>query len=103
MLTKDKKKQYRSIGHKLKPVVTVASKGLSEAVMDELERALCDHELIKVKVSVEDRQTRSEWVQTLCEESKSELVQSIGKTVLIYRATAKPDPRLSNVLRGIAS
>ena len=33
-------KQLRAIGHKLKPVVTVAGEGLSEGVMAELEREI---------------------------------------------------------------
>ncbi len=46
-MSKRDTKQLRAIGHKLKPVVTVAGKGLSETVRLEIERALTDHELIK--------------------------------------------------------
>jgi len=42
------KKQYRTIGHGLNPVVTIAGNGLSAGVMAEIDRALEDHELIKV-------------------------------------------------------
>ena len=52
-------KQLRAIGHKLKPVVTIAGKGLTEGVIDELDRALTDHELIKVKLAVGSREARS--------------------------------------------
>ena len=45
-------KQLRAIGHKLKPVVTIAGNGLSEGVITELDRALQDHELIKIKLAV---------------------------------------------------
>ena len=44
-LDTDTKKHYRTLGHSLKPVVTVASKGLTEGVLAELQRALDDHEL----------------------------------------------------------
>ena len=50
-LTQEQKKQYKSIGHHLKPVLTVADNGLTEGVLAELERALGDHELIKIKVT----------------------------------------------------
>ena len=43
------KKYLRQLGHNLKPVVTIASKGLTESVQLEIERALNDHELIKLK------------------------------------------------------
>ncbi|WHU44941.1 YhbY family RNA-binding protein, partial [Pseudomonas fulva] len=47
-LNNEQKKQYKSIGHDLKPVLIVAGNGLNEGVVAELERALADHELIKV-------------------------------------------------------
>ena len=53
-------KQLRAIGHKLKPVVTVAGNGLTEAVYAELERALSDHELIKIKLAVGSREASAE-------------------------------------------
>ena len=52
------KKQLRSIGHKLKPVVIVAGNGLTDTVLEEIQRALNDHELIKVKLAIVDRQQR---------------------------------------------
>ena len=48
-------RQLRAQAHSLKPVVTVAGKGLAPSVLEELDRALNDHELIKVKVAVGDR------------------------------------------------
>ena len=42
------KKRFRAIGHQLKPVITIAEKGLSENIQLELERALNDHELISL-------------------------------------------------------
>ncbi|WP_410961553.1 YhbY family RNA-binding protein, partial [Salmonella sp. SAL4457] len=50
-LTQEQKKQFKSIGHHLKPVLIVAENGLTEGVLAELERALNDHELIKVKLA----------------------------------------------------
>ncbi|WP_226642927.1 ribosome assembly RNA-binding protein YhbY [Microbulbifer variabilis] len=98
-LTADRKKALRSLGHNLKPVVTVAGNGLSEGVMEELERALEDHELIKVKLMIADREVRHQVVGELCEKSSAELIQEIGKIALIYRAAQKPDVRKSNLLR----
>ena len=57
-------KQLRAIGHKLKPVVTVAGNGLTDAVYAELERALSDHELIKIKLAVGSREARAAVCQT---------------------------------------
>jgi RNA-binding protein len=64
----------------------------------ELERALTDHELIKIKL-VADRDAKKELVATICQEFKSECVQSIGHTALLYRKAKKHDGRLSNIKR----
>ena len=92
-------KQLRAIGHKLKPVVTVASNGLSDTVIAEIERALDQHELIKIKLAVGDRSAKAAVSEEICERSGAEVVQSIGNVILVLRRTAEPDPRLSNLIR----
>lgn len=95
-LNNEQKKYFRSIGHGLKPVVIVAGNGLSEGVMAELNRALEDHELIKVKLALEDREDRRQIIEELCATTGASLVQTIGKIILIFRAAQKPDPAKSN-------
>lgn len=92
-------KQLRAIGHKLKPVVTIAGNGLTEGVMAELERALGDHELIKVKLAAGSREARAELGREVCDRTGAELIQAIGNVLLILRRAAEPDPRLSNLIR----
>ena len=88
--TATQKKQYRTIGHNLNPIVTIAGNGLSESVLNELNRALDDHELIKVKLAITDRLARQETIQTLCNVCKAELIQEIGKVALIFRPARTP-------------
>lgn len=92
-------RQLRALGHKLKPVVTIAGKGLTEGVITELERALADHELIKVKLAVGSRDARVELAKQISAQCGAELVQSIGSVVLLLRRSATPDPRLSNLIK----
>jgi len=96
---KQDSKQLRAIGHKLHPVVTIAGNGLTEGVCAELERALTDHELIKVKLAVGSREARAAVTRELCERTGAELVQSIGNVIVILRRAGNPDPRLSNLIR----
>ncbi|MCU1726286.1 ribosome assembly RNA-binding protein YhbY [Pseudomonas sp. 7P_10.2_Bac1] len=98
-LTQEQKKQYKSIGHHLKPVLTVADNGLTEGVLAELERALSDHELIKIKVNILDRESRLEAIAELCKAGKAELVQVIGKMALLYRKNVNVNKNLSNIHR----
>lgn len=96
-----RKKQLRAIGHQLNPVVMISERGISEGVSLELERALEDHELIKVKLGLADPTERRAVAATLCEQHRAELVQAVGKVILIYRAAQKPNPRLSNLMRPV--
>ncbi len=92
-------KQLRAIGHKLKPVVTVAGNGVTDGVLAELDRALSDHELIKVRLAAGDREGRQLQVSELCAKSGARLIQSIGSVALLLRRSPNPDPRLSNLIR----
>jgi len=94
-------KQLRAIGHKLKPVVIVSGKGLSEGVIAELDRALTQHELIKIRLAVGDRSTRAALGAELCAATGAQLVQSIGNILLVLRRARKPDPKLSNLMRSL--
>src|SRR5690606_12851649 len=93
------KKHLRTIGHNLNPIVTVASKGLTVGVIAEIDRALSDHELIKVKLSVGDRDIKKQAIIDICDKVKGEAVQVIGHILLIYRKADKPNPKLSNLLK----
>ncbi|MBA1275284.1 YhbY family RNA-binding protein [Stutzerimonas azotifigens] len=98
-LTNEQKKRFKSIGHHLKPVLIVAENGLTEGVQAELDRALSDHELIKVQFRITERDDRRALMDALCEAGNCELVQSIGKMALVYRRNPKVNKQLSNVFR----
>lgn len=98
-LTSAQKKSFRSIGHHLDPVVQISENGITEGALNELDRALNDHELVKVKLMSPDRDERQEQLTQICESSKAELVQKIGKMALLYRRNPQTSDRLSNVRR----
>ncbi|WP_317930198.1 YhbY family RNA-binding protein [Halioxenophilus sp. WMMB6] len=93
----DNRKLYRAIGHKLKPCVTIAGNGLSEGVVDELFRALRDHELIKVKLAIAERDERKALIENITAETGAEVIQEIGKVVLLFKKAGKPNPKLTNL------
>ncbi|MFN3579589.1 MAG: YhbY family RNA-binding protein [Pseudomonas sp.] len=98
-LSSAQKKDYKRIGHHLKPVVIVSDQGASEGVLSELERALSDHELIKIRISVADRDTKQALIAQICKATGAELVQVIGKMAIILRLNKKANPNLSNLTR----
>jgi len=83
-LKASQKKNLRGKAHHLKPLVTVADKGLSETVVAEIKRALNDHELIKVKLR-SDREKRKLWAQSIVELCDAELITTIGQVACYYR------------------
>ncbi|PSF08186.1 ribosome assembly RNA-binding protein YhbY [Marinobacter fuscus] len=98
-LSAEQRREFRAIAHNLKPVVIIGDNGLSEGLQGELERALNDHELIKIKVANPDREARQAAIKAVCESSGAELVQTIGKIAVILRRAKQPNPKLSNLLR----
>ncbi|QFT86540.1 RNA-binding protein YhbY [Halomonas sp. THAF12] len=98
-LSQAQKKAFRSIGHHLDPVVMVSENGLTEGVLAELDRALTDHELVKVKLALAEREDRAAVLEALVAESGAELVQKIGKVALFYRHNPRVNPKLSNIKR----
>jgi RNA-binding protein len=93
-------RQLRAQAHSLKPVVTIAGKGLAPSVLEELNRALNDHELIKVKVAVGDREQREVLIGELCGQSDAYLVQRVGNIATLLRPNPQADPKKSNLHRG---
>jgi len=84
-LSKKQIKFLRGKCHDLKPVIMLGQKGLTDEVISELDIALSHHELVKIKLSVDDRELRRQISAEICNKSQSEEVQSIGKTLSVYR------------------
>ena len=84
-LTEKQKKHLRRLAHPMNPIVMLGNAGLTDAVVAELERALTDHELVKVSARVGDRDARNDALATLATRTVSELVQRIGHVGVFYR------------------
>ena len=69
----------------MNPVVMLGNAGPTDGVVNELDRALTDHELVKVSARVGERDTRNEALALLATRTSSELVQQIGNVGVFYR------------------
>ncbi len=85
LLTKKQIKFLRTKCHELKPVILLGQKGLTDEVYNELDIALNHHELVKIKLSVADRDQRYQMAAEICDKTGAEEVQSIGKMLSVYR------------------
>ncbi len=87
-LSEKQKKHLRRLAHPLSPIVMMGNAGLTDGVVNELERALTDHELVKVSARVGDRDARNAVLATLAERTAAELVQRVGNVGVFYRRRA---------------
>ena len=88
-LSEKQKKHLRRLAHPMNPIVMLGNAGLTDAVVAELDRALTDHELVKVSARVGDREARNGTLATLASRTASELVQRIGHVGVFYRRRAE--------------
>ncbi len=90
-LNSKQKKFLKGLGHSLSPVVAVGKDGLVDKIITAANLELSRHELIKVKVGKSSPVDRKEVAETLSTETESNLVQVIGKTILLYKKNPKLD------------
>lgn len=93
-LSEKQKKHLRRLGHPLHAIVNLGQSGLTDAVVQELDRALADHELVKVRARAAERAMRDDMLDQLAVRTGSTLVQRIGNVALLYR----PDIKLPKIL-----
>jgi RNA-binding protein len=84
-LTERQRKYLRGLGHSLNPVLLLGQHGITPAVIAEAQRALHDHELIKVRFRVADRDARDAGLAQLATATGSVMLQRIGHTALYYK------------------
>jgi RNA-binding protein len=82
------RRQLRALGHHLTAVVQVGAAGVTDGVIAATDRALEDHELVKVKIAAE-REERARAVAALVKATGSEVAQTLGRTVLLWRKRKK--------------
>lgn len=83
------RRKLKQQAHHLKPVVQTGANGLTDAVTAEVDRALHDHELVKIRIVADSRDARRNDISTLCDTLEAACVQQIGHTATLYRP--RPD------------
>lgn len=78
------RRKLRALGHHLEPIVIIGQQGVTDAIIGAVDQALCDHELIKVKVN-EGPAQRHEASEALAKATGSEVAQVLGRTILLFK------------------
>lgn len=74
----------KKLAHSLKPVVQIGKRGLTEAVLESIDSALDDHELIKLRF-VDFKEEKKEISGSIVEKTGCIMVGMIGNVVTFYR------------------
>lgn len=84
-LSPGRKRALKARAQTLRPVVTVGKRGLEDGILNALEEALAEKELVKVKLQALKEQKRTVFAE-LASRTGSEIVLAVGHTVTLFRA-----------------
>ena len=81
-----KQRQYlKGLAHSLAPVVRIGKVMLTDSVVNETKKALEAHELIKVRIYLDDGEERRTLAAQLAEAADAHLAGTVGKIAMLYR------------------
>lgn len=83
-LTSKQRKELEKIAHDLQPIVIVGGAGVTDGVMDMVDKSLAAHELIKVKFN-EYKDEKKELTEQICQKTDATLVRIIGNIAILFR------------------
>ena len=84
-MDKELKLKLKKLSQQLKPVVIIGHKGLTEAVINEVDIALKAHECIKIKISGWEKKDKTTMINTICQQLQGEFIHSVGNMFIIFR------------------
>lgn len=88
MLTGKQKRYLRSEAHHLDPIFQVGKGGVNDHMLKSIAEALEVRELLKVSILTNNTDDKHEVAEELAQGTGAELVQLIGKTVILYKESA---------------
>ncbi|MBP7584616.1 MAG: ribosome assembly RNA-binding protein YhbY [Spirochaetes bacterium] len=78
------RKKLKSLAHDLRPVIQVGKKGLTDELTSAVDKALLDHELIKMKF-VGFKEEKRGIIEAVAESTACTVVEIIGHVAILYR------------------
>jgi len=84
MINSKQRSKLRSLAHHLKPVVIIGKAGITDGSTHSIDKALDDHELIKVKSS-DDKTIKTQLINLIENDLSAFLIGNVGHTFIIFR------------------
>jgi len=88
-LTNHTKQALIAEAHTLHPIVIIGNEGLTRAVLLEIDRALYDHPLIKIRLPSSEKSEKLEIIQAISQELRAECLKMIGHICIFFRPSDK--------------
>jgi RNA-binding protein len=83
-LTPKQRDHLKGQAHGLDPLIHMGKNGLTNEVITHIDKALTDHELIKIKF-LALKEEKQQLTATIIEKTGGELIEIIGNIAIIYR------------------
>ncbi len=93
-LTGKQNRFLRSKAHSLKPIVIIGTDRLTPGVLEHIDQALEQHELMKVRVTDAERGEAAAIAQQITEATGAHVAQRVGHTLVLYRQRKEGKPTL---------
>jgi RNA-binding protein len=84
-LTGKQRQFLKGLAHALSPIVRVGKGGVTESVIAETRKSLESHELIKVRIDVDEGAERKSFAERLATAADAHLAGTVGKIAILYR------------------
>ena len=92
------KRFLRGVAHSLNPVVFVGQKGFTQSLVDAMDDALDQHELVKVKfVEFKEKEKKLSIAGQIEDSVPCEMVGLVGHIAIFFRQQSDPEKRKINL------
>ena len=96
MINSKQRSKLRAMAHHLKPMVIIGKAGIIDGAINSIDKALDDHELIKVKLG-HDKKIKDEFVDVVKNKLSAFLIGNVGHTFIVFRIQEDKDKRKINI------
>ncbi len=92
-MTSKQRAYLRGLAMTMDPVVQIGKSGITPELTEAVSEALTARELIKISILQNCLEDKMELAQTLADRTHSQLVQVIGKKIVLYKQAKDPKDR----------
>ncbi len=89
MLNSKQRATLRSLASTLDPMIIIGKDGLTDNVLEQIEKQLYAHEMVKVSVLEGAEQSAKDYLHQVADKLKAEEVCSIGRKFVVYKLSNK--------------